>query len=430
MAGFESQTKRMPGFPGGVNNVFREDSLPDEQLRKAVNVDLLPGGKLRRRSGYTRRLDLSDARSGAYFLGSLYLANQGDFIRVDLNDYSTDVIANVSPVAYLSYAEQAGNLFVSDGVSQAFRVTSAGDVVSWSSEQPSGQPSLASDSPGGLPEGMYQVAITYLRGSEESGTTQAAEVTLSSPGKIEVTDIPAPADPSITHVRVYVSHTNGEVLYAHSKLAPGVSSFSISSLPAGKALETQFLDPLPAGHIVAAYKGRIFTAVGHDLWYSEPFRYGLCRVSQNFISFDSRVNMVRPVESGIYIGTEKRTIFLSGPSPMEFRVLGVHYAGVIEGTDTSVPSSVFAFDSLNTGNVAVWWSKSGSFIVGLASGQVIPLRDGELAVPDFVRGNTMLREKDGVRSIVSVLQQPMSDHSALVSHDQVTAEVHRNGITI
>ena len=50
-------------FPGGVNNVARETSVPARSLREAINVNLSDDGKLRRREGYTLLESLPNASS-------------------------------------------------------------------------------------------------------------------------------------------------------------------------------------------------------------------------------------------------------------------------------------------------------------------------------------------------------------------------------
>lgn len=422
----------MPGFPGGVNNVYREDTVPPTQLRSAVNVDLLPGGKVRRRKGYTRRVAFADARSGHHFLGFAYLADGAELKRVDLIDFSEETLAPIPPHAHLSYAEVNEFLYVASGeASQAYRVSPQGAVQFWSVEQPAGQPTLSAVGLGSLPAGRYQVAITYLRGREESGTGLAAEVTLAQEGGIQLSAIPAPERGDTTGMRVYLTNPNGTVLYAYSDFppAPGATLF-LTRLADGKQLETQFLEPLPVGHIVRTYRGRMYSAVGRFLYYSQALRYGLCNPAQDFVEFPGRISMVRPVENGIYVSAGKRTVFLSGANPAEFQQTIVHHAGAVEGTDTEVPAGMFSFENLSTGMVAVWWATSGVMLIGFPNGQVQPIREGELSLPEFARGATMLREEDGVQQLLSVLQQPRTPASALAISDEAVVTVHRRGIEI
>jgi hypothetical protein len=231
-------------------------------------------------------------------------------------------------------------------------------------------------------------------------------------------------------VRVYMSNANGEELYAARDVSPGTTSTVLTGLPDGKALEVQFLEPLPAGHLVRKYNGRLYSAVDNVLFYSQAMRYGLCNLAFDYIEFDSRIDAVRPVEGGIFVSAGKRVHFFSGNDPDQFERSLAHPYGIVEGTDVEVRAGLFSFESLKTGTVAVWWSKNGTMVIGLPNGQVLPIRDGELSLPEFSRGATMVREQDGIQQLVSVLQDPRSVNSPLAARDEATVAVHRNGIEI
>ena len=419
-----------PGWTDGVNNVEREDRVPPAALRSAVNVDIDRTGGLRRRRGYTRRVSLSDARSGVSHLGFLYLADQADFLRVDPSDFSTEIVAELPPQATPRYAPLNENLYVTFEGGEPFRITPSGDAEPWAPEHPWGQPALQAASMGSLPPGEYQVAVTFLRGREESGTGKAATVTLTAEGSIVLTDIPVSARQDTTGVRVYVTTPSGTVLYFYGDYPVGTSTIYLTRLPEGKQLETQFMEPLPAGHIVTAYRGRLYSAVGNRVYYSRALRYGLCNPAQDFFDFSERVDMVRPVENGVFVGAGKRVVFLAGTNPDDMQQTIAHHSGAVEGTDTEVPAGMFSFENLSTGFIAAWWSKVGVMVLGFPNGQVQPVRQGELALPEFARGATMLREEDGVQQLVSVLSQPKTPQSALAARDEAVVTVHRRGIEI
>ncbi len=427
MAGDRHRNASFAGFPGGVNNVFREDSVPNEQLRAAINIDLLPDGKVRRRSGYLRRLELADGRSAASHLGKIYLADGTDFKRVDPADFSETVLGVVPANTYLSYASLNEFLYVSAGAT-GYRVAPDGTVGYWSPEQPAGQPDIASVALGGLPAGTYQAAIVYLRDGEESGSAKAVEAQVPESGALQLSNIPQPSRADTTAIRVYMTHTNGEVFFWARDLLPGQTSTTLTGLPRGKQLETQFMEPVPVGQIVRAYNGHLFSAVDNVLYYSQALRFGVCNIAQDYFAFESRITMIRPVTSGIYVATERNTHFLGGSAPAEFTRSSVSQYGAVEGTDADIPAGVFPFENLQTGTVAVWWATNGVMVIGFPNGQIQLIRDGELSLPEYARGATMLREENGVRQIVSTLQRPKAPKGALAASDEAVVTVHRNGI--
>jgi len=427
---FKSRTKAFDGFSDGVNNVYREESVPDSALRSAKNIDLLSGGKIRRRQGFLRRSSLTDARSAVFFAGDIYLADQGDLKRVSLVDFSEEPVANVDANAFLSFAEINGQLYITDGVNAAYKIAADGAATAWAVEQPAFPPALAAASLGGLPAATYQVNVTYFRGREESGTGPSSSVTLTQEGGIELTDIPVPLSAQVTAVRIYVSTPSGELMYAHRDVAPGTTSAVIAALPSGKALETQFLEPVPAGHIIRGFNGRSYSAVDNVMYYSQAMRPALLDAAHDYIDFESRIRMIRPVEGGVFVSTEKRVVFLAGEDPENFQLSVAHTSPAVEGSDIMAPAKMFSFENMSTGEVAVWWAASGIMVIGFPNGQVVPVREGELALPEYARGDVMIREENGVRQLVSVLQRPKTPTAGLAMQDEATVTVHRRGIEL
>lgn len=64
----------------------------------------------------------------------------------------------------------------------------------------------------------------------------------------------------------------------------------------------------PVGHHLAWYSTRMFVAVDNVVYWSEPFKYGLFRLSILW-QFQSKVVMIQPVESGLFISDENQVWF-------------------------------------------------------------------------------------------------------------------------
>lgn len=445
MADRNAQEVRFPGFPDGVNNVDREHEMrtprgadgsesdvPPTAARALKNVDIMARGRVKRRRGYAQVVATTESRGLTSYNGDLYFADGGVFYRCLLPDETVEAVHDVAPGSEISSEEINGVLYVTDGGTNAFRVHADGSTTEWSVEQPSGQPSLAAVALGTLPAGEYQVAVTFLRGREESGTTRAARVTLSEEGSIQLSNIPQPTSPETTGIRVYLSRTSSERLYQQRDLGVGTTDALFSLLPTGKQLDTQFLEPMPRGHIVRQFKGRMLTAIGSTLVFSEALRFGLTNLSHNFIQFHGPITMVRPVEGGVFVAagveSKRRTVFLQGTDPNEFTMRTVYTHGAVPGTDLAISSTLLADDRVAAGETAVWWATNGVMVVGTPSGEVLPLREGELALPEFSRGAMLVRSQDGVRQLVSTLSNPQAENPLAVT-DSISIEVHKNGIS-
>ena len=431
MARRGAQYRELPfrGFFDGLNNVYREDNVPASVLRKATNVDLLEQGRVVRRSGYTKLLNLQNARSLYVHNGTAYYAAGSELRSCNLQTLEETTVAPVAPQAHISYTDVNGFLVFSDGDSTLGRVDADGIARPLSLATPGVPASVERNDFGRLPQGRYQICVVYLRGREESGASAFLDVELSADGGLTVAGLPQPQSGEVTQIRLYMTNPSGKAFYQVRDVPVGTVTTTLSDLPQGKELETQFLDPLPAGQIVRLYNGRVYSAHGRYLCASQPLRFGLYDKTQDYIELAADIDMLEPNDNGLYVAAGKRTYFFAGDRLDEFQSRIVYPHGVVPGTPAQVPASSFAFESLKTGKVVVWWSTNGVMVVGFPQGQVSVVREGEFALPEYSYGSIMLRESEGRRQLVSTLKEPKSDSSLAVS-DSVSATVYRNGIEI
>lgn len=418
---------KLGNFSSGVNNVSSEHSLPDSAGRTLRNVDVLADGRVKRRKGFQRVMSTTGAHSGFSHNGYVYYAD-GPSLFAWTPEFGAESIADVVPEAPVVYENINGFLYVTDG-RHRYKIDGINAVENWAVEIPAGTPTLVAGSLGTLPVGSYQIALTFLRGQEESGTGLAQNIDLTQQGSIEVSNIPQPHDPDVTHIRVYMTNTSGETMYASATLPVGTMGVHLMALPSGKKLETQFYETLPAGHHICLFKGRLFSARDNVLYFSKPLQYGLYNPTEDYIELANRIDLLAPVENGIFVAAGKRTYFLRGDSPETFELRIIHAHGAVPGTGLVIPSSTFDFEGLKTGEVAVWWATNGTMITGFPDGQISILREAELALPEYSRGAILARRQDGAKQLVSVLSEPKRDNALAVA-DTVSATVYRNGIEL
>lgn len=429
MAAPRSRTVTLRGWPSGVNNVFREENTPQTQLREALNVDLLEQGKVRRREGYQKVIDETSFRSLTSFANKLVVAQGSTLYFVDPNSYAKTAVGTVSPNEYLSYEEVNDMLVVADGVSLK-RLYSDGSFKDLAPENPAGQPDVDATSIGGLPAGEYQVAITFTSDAGESGSTLATALTLTTEGGISVSNIPQPTSADVTAITIYVTPEGGSDFKRAKGLDVGETTAFISQYPTGLILETQFMSELPAGNLVTLHNAQLCSAVGKDLYYSEPFRFGQTREASNFIRFATDITMLISVDDGVFVGLEDQVVFLRGNTLDDASVTTVDYDGVVPGTPVRVSASALPFLELSPSErVVVWWSMRGVLIVGQPNGAVRAVREAELSLPEFERGAIIPREENGVQQLVSALSGVRRE-SKLAVADSVGATVYRNNIEI
>lgn len=414
-------------FRSGVNNVLRDDLLNRTQLKKALNVDLLPGGIPKRRKGYQRLLSGGTFHSLYAAPDFLLFVEDGVLKRFD----GTGVAVVVHSGGYANpvrYAEVNGEVFSTDSTRTGV-VDTEGGYRKLGAETPAGQPSIAAISDGGLFEGLYQVAITYLsKSGAESGTIEASNVSVSEGGGVRLSNIPQPQEAETVAVRVYASDPNGENLYFRTQIPLGQTSYDLGYLQPGKKLDAMFKDRMPAGQAIGFFNGRLYVADNELLAFSDPLDFGRYSILDGYVLADYKILMVRAVTGGVFVATEKGIDFYSGARPADFQKTRVSMDSVIEGSDTLVDGSFFDGE-LAGRQVAVWWSTEGIMEIGLPDGTVRKIREGELALPSYESGSVAEVDREGVRQLVSVMKNPGTE-SGLAFGDEAEITVHRNGVEI
>jgi hypothetical protein len=417
-------------FPKGKNNVSHETDLPDNAARELLNVDLTNSGHPSRRKGYT-----SVYASGGETIHSLFSTKnltvfmQGQSLKQLHPDFSaTNIRTGLDPDNPISYAEVNELIYFSNGDDTGV-IDSDGTHAEWGVDAPLGQP-LAIQIPGSLDAGTYQIAVTYLNIlGEESGSIRATTITVPVGGGITLTNIPQSTAASIN---IYVTAANGDQLYWQANIPMGETTYSLTSLNRGRLLETQFLERMPPGQIVRYGHGRMWVAVDDLLIFSPALRYGLFDPRFTYFRFPKTIDIVQPIEDGIYVIADK-TYFLAGTDPMEMKQEVVYPYPGVRGTGMAVPHSKFVAendlisDSAKE-DVAFWYSTHGA-VVGYPRGNIHPLTEDRVAIAEYGKGASLLREEDGIRQLVTSLTDKGDDNGFGVT-DYATAEVRRNGVLI
>jgi hypothetical protein len=424
----DSDLSPITGWAGGINNTGAETGAQDA-VRDAVNVDFRADGKFSLRAGY--RKVLAGANVHSLFSHPSFpfaLVRVGPQLLSIEPDYVTTVIASGLGYQRASYAELNGAiLWTVEGVATG-RLDSMLNNHSLGVPSPDGIHALIADTNGGLDAGVYQVAITYSRNGEEGGCSAASQITIADNGAIRV-DLPNPPS-EIDTIRVWASEADGGVLYHVFDIPAGIAEVLVTKSPRGKAIETQFLQPLPAGHLLRVLNGIPWMAVQNQVYYSDPMRPGMHHPGFNRFAFQTKIEMMQPVGdaegAGMYIASGGRTFWLAGATPKAASQRIAYPYGAVPGTGLTVPGSMFGQSS--PAPHAYWMAKNGVPCLGTPGGVVLPLTDKTVAMHRFERGASLLREVAGVRSIVTAGQG--GGVSPFGTSDKVAVRHYRNGIVV
>ena len=414
-----------PGWVSGLNNIAREDLLDPRQLRKATNVDLLPGGHPRRRQGYTKVL--GDGHYHSLFATPNYLVFVKDGTLCVTND-AVNVEEVAEDVRELTGVVINDEFYFSDGQTTGI-LSTEGRLRPLGIISPSRQPFVSAASEGGLFEGYYQVAITYLADDgRESGTGQAESVSVPEGGGISLSDIPQPEQGEVVAVRIYASDPNGENLYFRTSVPVGQTSYELGYLKSKKKLNTQFHQAMPAGDHFQFANGRLYAAVSNTLVFSNAMNFGQYHSTDGYLMFATALVGFAASDTGVFVSDQTKVYFLEGTNPEQFSRREVQPSPAQRGTMTTVDGGLFN-ETLAGTRTPVWWAQEGHLVIGLPDGTIQRINEADVAIPQYERGAVAEVHREGVKQLVSVMKNP-GMRSSTAFEDSATIEVHRNGIEI
>lgn len=428
MAGVsDEQTVTLGPWPQGVNNTAKEHALPAGALRAAVNMDLDDAGNPSRRGGFFNVV--AAQRGHSLFGGASHLLAvvDGDLRAYDPNLSETTLRAGVGD-RYATAAQVLDEIYWSNGVQIRRFDAELGDHPVWLDTPPA--PGATPAAHGGLAAGDYEVALTWrdARG-RESGASAAAVVTVPANGGITLTLPTVPAE-GASVLRVYASAPDGTVLYHAIDVPAGQPMLLLGAHSPGKACETQWLHPLPPAAFLRFWNGRVLAGAGNLLCWSEALRFGLMHHS-NTLRVGATLTLVEPLGegtefAGVFVADHARTYWLAGGDPKNWQRSIRYPHAAVPGVSAVLPGTAFGLES--AAPVAVWLASNGVFCLGLPGGEVRPLREGELALPDGERGTAAFREVNGFRQMMTSYLAGGAQRMAAT--DSASATVRRNGVTV
>ena len=413
----------------GLNNRDKEPLPIGNVLREAVDVDVTKLGKIQSRPGYTVPLV-------ACTLGhSLWADHEGLFpfaLYADedelhaLNpDLTTELLrGNLSRGLDVSYTRINDSVFWSNDAESGM-VDAMGEAMPWACEQPSGQPALVAVD-GALGKGQVQVAITFAdaRG-RESGATLAAAIDLGPGQGVQLIGIPQPNDQAQTpQIRIYVTGGDDRALYHAKNIPAGTTTTTVLTVPEGRLLATQFLRPMPPGHIVRYWNGRQLVARGRYVLWSPALRYGLTHIGHMHVGLRNRLTLMEPVEgdgSGVFVSDGSRVLFMAGADPAAWAPKPVSAYGARPGSAMRTPASAWGIESKQW--VPAWLGTDGLFTVGLPGGTVVTFNQADFVAGVGDRAASLFREADGLMQFITTQRGLARPRLGVV--DEAIARVYR-----
>ena len=361
----------------GINNRLPDSALhistqklQGDYLKDAVNVDIDNAGRLCHR----KVPQLAQAMSGAHSLHLTsdtagFLVRDSVLYAITLTTYSETIVKALSSNARMSYVEFNGDLYYSNGTDSG-RIT-AGVVYPLGMVTPDA-PTLSVIG-GSLPAGAYQVAASYVNATtgEEAGVSGKSQVELASDGGVRVA-LPA-ATPGATHLNIYLSQTNGALVYRAATVAVGTALIDLVALPTGRQSAERREEPLPAGRLLLS-SGRLCSVVGNTLHVGIPYRLGYVDPSNYGVPFPAPISIAVDAQAGIYVAADK-TYWLPNEGP----IADVLPYGAVPGTEFSHPDKTL-----------VGWFGEKGLVLATPSGEVQAVMNENIALTPPASGMSML----------------------------------------
>ncbi|WP_295978001.1 hypothetical protein [uncultured Variovorax sp.] len=361
----------------GINNVAEDEAMKRGgdsarvYLRDAVNVDITAAGRASVRTGERR---VSTVRYRDVWQSPLHRDTfgtlDGQWVKIDPTNWTHAVLAAVGEGAahvvlnsLVCVAGPAG-LFTFDGIA-ARRLTL---------DTPPAP--LLTAGAGSLEPGTYGAAVAWLRGAQESATSELATVEVGASGALEVA-LPIWLDPTLTGARLYLTRRDGGELLRAGDWPAGTATIHLPLLPQlGAAAQFRHLSPMPTGQFLAQWRGRLLTARGNVLRWSEALAYHLHNERHGFVQMPQRITFVQPVDAGVWVGQVDHVVFLRGSAPDEFSVERKGGRAPVPGSAVLAPPDALGGDLTAGGTEAAIWLADNGYVVGTAAGALVELQAG------------------------------------------------------
>ena len=186
----------------------------------------------------------------------------------------------------------------------------------------------------------------------------------------------------------------------HPRPGPTPAWSSAASLHVGE----QPLVSMPPGGHVAYHGGRLLVALGSALIFSEPFTPNLRDEARGFELFPATITCLAAVEGGVFVVADK-TYFIAGGFPAQAVRAVLEY-----GAPEQQPS-------YRKDGSAHWMSERG-LVSCTRAGEIANLQEAHVALRAQGTAATLMREADGMQTLVAALGEAGNTGAGVGSYAQ------------
>ena len=376
--------------------------MPFGAFFESVNTDITRKAKPQRRPGRVKIHNGAVRTVWGDGAQLLFVDEDNALRRLDTAEGTTVVRAGVDGIGRLAAARVANTTYWSCGDHMGVIENGEDRAFGLGALAPAGIVSVgASDL---LPAGRYAYAWAVVSDTAGEGPIIArGTFELADPGGVGLV---CPTDSG--RVRAFVTEPGGSELYrlATIEAAPG-EIIPVTTLLKSVRPQREDLSALPPFTAAGIHNGRMLVAWQNLLLYSPHYDYEYFNPASMFVPFESRVNIIAPVERGVFIGTETEHYFLRGDDIAgAARDHKANYGALAHSLDY-LEQKEHAFEGADA-RVAVWMGQRGP-VFGLPGGRMEDSGDGLVTFPsEVVHAAGAVRKREGDMHYVSVVRHRAS----------------------
>lgn len=385
----------------GVDLLSDETDLIEGTVRRAENVDIGGKGTFKRRAGYTVAVAGADFHS-LFTYGRGTLTGRGTKVYfIDVATFAPTLLYDMGVAAPVKFAEINDHLYFTNRGALAWLPVDAMTARAVGVALPAQLPEIAASGVGTLTAGTYAVGLSRIddRG-EESPTALLGTVTLAGSGGVQLSNLTIDVTSSY---RVYLSPPDGDVLYVAAEFTAAFASYLVGTQPEGAQRSTQHLVPLPPGDFLFGHGGRIYTAVGDVLSFSQAMRPHLTDPRHDFVQFAGAITFAEPVADGIFVGDARGVWFLPGMDPSQFKLRQVSNRPAVMRSALKTSGGDFPKDLVGTFDDVVVWLSTDGYMVGKPGGDVVELHSDRVRIAPGLEGKSAEVTRNGLTQIVTLV---------------------------
>ena len=379
----------------GINNVLPQHRLSGADLLVARDVDIGLTGEISRRGGYAEVSD--QCHKNVWQADGFMLATCGAVLTAIHPSGARHVIHPALGPGRVWYCNLPdGRTTYTNGLIHGVTDGLTNQERSIAPPESLGAPDMAF---GQLDSGQYRYHLTFRRADGvESAAVSSGPIMLNH-GGLRLDGLPVRIGHSL---QVYLSGKDGEGAYLAGETTTDLFEWGGKNSDLVLPCRTLGARPFPVGTYTGFWRGRVLVAQDNVLWASRANAPHLSNW-RDFKQFPSRITAVQPVDDGVYVGTEKDLVFLSGTTWDQLAFVPTKRGPVVPGSGVTAQGDRVKLGDGSGAGTAMLCIAGGEIVAGFGGGQTTSLT-GDRYKSTATEVCATFREVNGIPQYLAIPQ--------------------------